>query len=393
MKLACALAVASLSLAVSGCGGSSGTPQSASTGATTTATTHRTTTARAPTATATVSSGQTATAASTLAAPVELADTIANVRSGVVRINVTGCDGSGSGSGIIISPRHIVTVEHVIDGASKITLERSRNILGNAEVIGVDRDRDLALLRLKKPITGYQFRFAERAPRLGEEVAAIGYPLGLPLSVSRGTVSGLDRTISIDNLKRRALVQTDAAVNHGNSGGPLLSVKSGEVVGLVDLGSTEVNGIAFAVSGVVAHALVSAWRAAPQPHPLEKCPELEVAPPTSASDPRSVGVPARYEGRFTSVDRLQRCYATDDSVICTSGPSGKGVELEAGGGVYDLSPVISRDEGGPSMPMGTAFTTPGETIRCDSSSRGVTCQDLVGGGAFTIGDHSLRISG
>ena len=320
----------------------------------------------------------------------ELADTIAEVRSGVVRVNVKTCDGSGSGTGIIVSPIHVVTVEHVIDGAARITLERSRNILGQAEVIGLDRDRDLALLRLKKPISGYRLQFATRPPRLGEEVAALGYPLGLPLSVSRGTVSGLARTVPIDNLKRRALIQTDAAVNHGNSGGPLLSVTTGEVVGLVDLGSTEVNGIAFAVSGVVASALVQAWRAAPQPHPLEKCPELEVAPPSPSA--RSVGVPARYSGPFTSVDRLQRCYADDYSVICTSGPSSDAVELQAGGAVIDRSPMPSRDEGGPSMPIGTAFTTPGETISCESSRRGITCIDLIGGAAFTIGDHRLLIN-
>lgn len=322
---------------------------------------------------------------------VDLADTVAAVRSGVVRIRVESCSDRGSGTGMMVSPRHVVTVEHVVDGASRITLERSRNHLGSAEVIGLDRDRDLALLRLKKPISGHRFRFAERAPRLGEEVAALGYPLGLPLSVSRGTVSGLSRTIAIDNLKRRALVQTDAAVNHGNSGGPLLAVKTGEVVGLVDLGSTELNGIAFAVSGVVARALVSAWRAAPQPHPLERCPGRVSAIPADGGR-RSVGVPASYEGHFTSVDRLQRCYATDVSVVCTSGPSGKAVELEAGGSVRDRSPLRSRDVGGPSMPMGTAFTTPGDTIRCESSSRGISCRDLTGGGSFTLGDYRLVIN-
>jgi hypothetical protein len=105
-----------------------------------------------------------------------------------------------------------------------------------------------------------------------------------------------------------------------------------------------------------------------------------------------VGVPDEYEGRFTSVDRLQRCYATDVSVTCHSGPSGKAVELQAGGEVYDLSPVDSVDEGGPSMPMGTSFTTPGGTIRCDSSRRGITCSDQLGSGAFTIGDRDLLIS-
>jgi S1-C subfamily serine protease len=372
-----------LLVALAGCGGGSDSPREEA--------------ATQPEQTTTVATSATLPpTTSTTAAPTttgveerrELVETIADVRSGVVRINVRGCDGSGSGTGIIVSPTHIVTVEHVISGASRITLERSRNLLGQAEVIGFDRDRDLALLRLKKPISGYRFRFAERQPRLGEEVAAVGYPFGLPLSVSRGTISGLARTIPIDGIKRRALIQTDAAVNPGNSGGPLLAVSTGEVVGLVDLGTTEANGIAFAVSGVVASALVNAWRNAPQPHPLEKCPTAEVAP--AAAKP-SVGVPARYAGYFTSVDRLQRCYADDVSVFCSSGPSADAVELEAGGDIVDLSPSPSRDEGGPSMPMGTAFTTPGGTIRCESSRRGITCTDLIAGGSFTIGDQQLVI--
>jgi hypothetical protein len=296
----------------------------------------------------------------------------------------------------LITPRHVVTVEHVVDGASKITLERSRNRLGSARLVGIDKDRDLALLRLEKPIKGYLFRFAKRPPRLGEEVAALGYPLGLPLSVTRGTVSGLNRTIAIDGVKRRALVQTDAAVNHGNSGGPLLSTSTGEVVGLVDLGSTDVNGIAFAVSSAVAAPLVSAWRAAPQPHALVKCQNPSADPslpaPPAGTDPRSVGVPASYRGRFTSVDRLQRCYATNEFVYCASGPSRKAAQLMAGGTVAEVSPAEdASDHGGPSMPMGTQFETPAGTIRCDSSTRGITCEDLANGNSFTIGDYKLIV--
>jgi S1-C subfamily serine protease len=328
---------------------------------------------------------------------VELADTVAQVRSGVLRINVATCDERVSGTGILVSPRHVVTVEHVVDGAAAIALTRSRKPLGKAKIIGLDRDRDLALLLLKNPITGYRFRFAKRTPRLGEEVAALGYPLDLPLSVSRGTVSGLDRTIPIDSIKRRRLVQTDAAVNHGNSGGPLIAVKTGEVIGLVDLGTTELNGIAFAVSGTVAGSLVDAWKAAPQPHPLESCPggppdPTNIAPPPTG-DPKTVGVPPVYNGHFTSVDRLQRCFATNEYVFCSSGPSDEAVQLTVRSGISDESPYDSADVGGPSMPMGTAFTTPAGTIRCDSSSRGVTCTDTASGASFTIGDYRIVIRG
>jgi Trypsin-like peptidase domain len=323
-----------------------------------------------------------------------LPDTIARVRSGVVRVNVETCDGPATGTGFLISPRHVATVEHVVDGASKITLVRSRNQLGKPKVIGVDKDRDLALLLLPKPVKGYELRFTDRAPRLGLEVVALGYPLGLPLTSTTGSVSGLNRPIKIEGITRRALIQTDAAVNHGNSGGPLLDAETGDVIGLIDLGSTEVNGIAFAVSSKVAKPLLEAWRVAPQPHPFSTC--TGAAPtrvPTPSGDqPRSVGVPSPYVGHFTSVDRLQRCYATDEYVYCASGPSRVAARLVAGDAVTNESPAPdARDHGGPSMPMGAAFRTPSGSIRCDSSSRGITCVDQRTGSSFTIGDFEVII--
>jgi diguanylate cyclase (GGDEF)-like protein len=120
-------------------------------------------------------------------------------------------------------------------------------------------------------VDGYVFHLAGEAPRLGDEVGALGFPLGLPLTATKGSVSGLDRAIEIEGTTRRKLVQTDAAVNPGNSGGPLIALGSGRVVGLVDAGSNKVNGIAFAVNSKVAAALVQAWKAAPQPIAAETC--------------------------------------------------------------------------------------------------------------------------
>jgi len=120
-------------------------------------------------------------------------------------------------------------------------------------------------------------------------VAALGFPLGLPLTVTRGSVSGLDRSIPIVGLVRRRLVQTDAAVNPGNSGGPLLSSDTGVVVGLVDLGTSQANGLAFAVSAQVAGPLLQAWATAPQVVPAASCansnppPAATPAPAGSAS--------------------------------------------------------------------------------------------------------------
>jgi hypothetical protein len=188
---------------------------------------------------------------------------VKRVRSGVVRIEVTTCQGKDIGTGFLLGPQLVATVEHVVDGATKIALKQNGKVVGHGVVIGEDTARDVALVHSDTPISGYRFALSSRAPQLGEDVAAIGFPFGLPLTVTRGSVSGLDRTIPIANLKRQKLVQTDAPVNPGNSGGPLMT-DTGTVVGLVDLGTTQANGLAFAVSAKVAAPLLQAWRNAPQ---------------------------------------------------------------------------------------------------------------------------------
>ncbi|HZQ66259.1 MAG TPA: S1C family serine protease [Gaiellaceae bacterium] len=347
-------------------------------------------------------------AASTSSAPSSDAfpNVVARVRSGVVRIETRLCgDQAAIGTGLIIGPRLVATVEHVVDSAAGITIKRAGKTLASGSVIGTDPARDLALLRTSVPVRGYRFRLAARPPRLGESVAAMGYPFGLPLSVTRGTVSGLDRTIPIEGTARRRLVQTDAEVNPGNSGGPLLATETGEVVGLIDIGSLEANGIAFAVSAQVARPLLAAWKEAPQPIALSHCPgeppETLAAPPPPKHQPSpaprptpspSVGVPVRYQGLFTSVDRLERCNATASYVYCSAGPSGRAVKLVVGDAAHDLGVHGSADRGGPSLPEGTSFTTPNGDLRCASSSRGIDCTDLTTGNGFVLGDYRLLLT-
>ena len=107
---------------------------------------------------------------------------------------------------------------------------------------------------------------------------------------------------------------------------------------------------------------------------------------------RGVGTPSTYQGFFTAVDRLERCYANDSYVVCTAGPSGKGVRLIAGGDATYEGVTGSTDKGGPSMPEGTSFATPQGTFTCSSSSRGITCTDNSTQNGFTIGDHQVHVT-
>jgi len=228
---------------------------------------------------------------------------VANVKSGIIRIESTTCDASYVGSGFLVGPRLVATVEHVVDGAAAIVLKRNGTTIGTARVIGEDPARDLALLETKSPITGYRFALANRSPRLAEAVVALGFPFGLPLTVTQGSVSGLGRSIPIQNVTRRQLVQTDAAVNPGNSGGPLLATDTGDVIGLVDLGSTAANGTSFAVSSSVAGPLLRAWTVAPQPIPLDSCGGLPVSASGGGGSQTSSGSSSRY-GYAQAVARI-----------------------------------------------------------------------------------------
>ena len=220
----------------------------------------------------TSSTSTTSTAARINTTPGDLATAlVARDQSAIVRIETTTCSEKVVGTGFIVGPRTIATVEHVVSGATSITLKQNGRVIGHGTVIGNDTSRDVALVRSSLPLHGTELHLAARPPKLAEPVAVLGFPFGLPLTVTKGSVSGLGRTVQIGGTGRRNMVQTDAAVNPGNSGGPLISTDTGEVVGLVDIGARGANGIAFAVSADVARPLVQAWQVAPQPVSTPTC--------------------------------------------------------------------------------------------------------------------------
>jgi 2-alkenal reductase len=135
----------------------------------------------------------------------------------------------GIGSGVIISQDgYIITNNHVVDGQEglAVALNDGKTTL-TAKLVGRDTVGDLAVLKIEGVVPAYT-KFADKV-EVGETVVAIGAALGnFRNSVSKGVVSGLNRTLPGDN---GVYVQTDAAINHGNSGGPLLNLQ-GEIVGI-----------------------------------------------------------------------------------------------------------------------------------------------------------------
>lgn len=161
-----------------------------------------------------------------------------------------------SGSGVIVSEDgYIVTnnhvVEYVIDAEDAVKVKLYNGDTYNAKIIGTDAKTDLAVLKIDAE--GLQFSsFADSAELvLGEDVIAIGNPLGLGLSCSNGIVSALEKEIYINNVYL-TVIQTNAAVNEGNSGGGLFDL-SGNIVGIVNakksanLSETTVEGMGYAI--------------------------------------------------------------------------------------------------------------------------------------------------
>ena len=169
-----------------------------------------------------------------------------------------GATVSSLGSGFVVDPSGvIVTNNHVIDGADEISVIFADGEMRDARLVGHDEDTDLAVLKVESPHPLPYVRFGDSNDlRVGDWVMAIGNPFGLGGSVTSGIVSALHRAIYTRGYTD--FIQTDAAINKGNSGGPLFDM-AGRVVGIntaIISPSGESVGIGFALPSSTAKAVV-----------------------------------------------------------------------------------------------------------------------------------------
>jgi serine protease Do len=150
------------------------------------------------------------------------------------------------GSGVIIErDGQVLTNAHVVDGAASLSVTLDSKEKVPARVVGLDPVLDLALLRLETTAALVTARLGDSSTlRVGEEVVAIGNPIGLDQTMTRGIVSALNRLLP--GISDQALIQTDAPINPGNSGGPLFD-RCGYVIGINTFISEDAQSIGFAV--------------------------------------------------------------------------------------------------------------------------------------------------
>ena len=210
-------------------------------------------------------SSTTFAAATAVATPVSLtsvtsvSDLVKRIAPSVVRVKVDITQntpfgtqsGTGEGTGVILTADgELLTNAHVVNSATNVTVTTSDGKNHPAKVLGVDTADDVAVVKITDAVNLIPAKLGTSAKSIvGEPVVAVGNALGLDgaPTVTTGIVSALNRSLDDETSSLHGLIQTDAAINHGNSGGPLLNSR-GEVIGINTAIAADANNIGFSIA-------------------------------------------------------------------------------------------------------------------------------------------------
>jgi S1-C subfamily serine protease len=201
---------------------------------------------------------------------------------------------AGQGSGFVAFDGTVVTNQHVVQGTDELFVGFTGGETRTGELLGADVYADLAAIEVDRPEGATPLPFVESEPPVGTRVAALGAPFGLGESLSSGIISGVDRSLpSVNDFSIPDAVQTNAAVNPGNSGGPLATL-DGRVAGVITRGGGE--NIAFGISAAYTRRVVPALvEDGEYDHPFMGVGLLDVTPALARANgyERSTGVYVR----------------------------------------------------------------------------------------------------
>lgn len=281
-----------------------------------------------------------------------------DVIDSVTAIRVDTASGAGSGTAWMYDDRHLITNEHIVGDARSAAVRFRNDGWREARIVGSDVYSDLGVVRVADPpddASPLSLVTAE-AP-VGTEVVAVGNPFGLSGSVTAGIVSGNDRSLDAPNgFSIPDAVQTDAAANPGNSGGPLVTL-DGEVAGVINSGVQGGDNVGFAISAALTERVVPALIGRGEyDHSYVGVAPIEVGPEVAAANnlPVTWGVYIDETRSGTPADGVLRG-STGSAVV-------EGQEVPTGGDVIvniDGTVIQTRQDLGTFLALNTS---PGDTV-------------------------------
>jgi S1-C subfamily serine protease len=267
-------------------------------------------------------------------------------QSSVVRIDSSGCGAAGVGSGFVVEEELVATAAHVVANALDVSVTVGETAFDGV-ILGLDSASDFAVVSVPG-LSAPPIPIAVESPAVGSEVAAMGFPLGLPLSLAVGNVSNV--AFELEPGSTSTFIQTDTAVNPGNSGGPLLN-RNGEVVGVVDWQISESQGLGFAIDTQTFVPLVEAWNSSNQPEVIMECDPLDDDRPQPGGAPaptlelpdapwagESVPPPSEVVSAADGWSAIREAGHGMDCALYAPTGLGEGLGMEA----HPLSPVATR---------------------------------------------------
>jgi len=243
----------------------------------------------------------------------KLKDIIHDVQKEVVMIQQ---ENGTLGSGFLYNQNgDVITNAHVVSGAKKVKIKTSDAREFEGTVIGISQDVDVAVVRVPGIASEKPLEISKKKSDIGEEVLALGSPLGLQNTVTTGIISGVGRDFDIAPFHYKDAYQISAPIAPGNSGGPLINSKTGEVLG-INSAATDQGSIGFSIPLVNILALVEGWSKTP----LTELPSVsvETASADVSSEDESPEMTASYLVNYFYESLNSQDYVTAYSLLGSS---------------------------------------------------------------------------